>query len=643
MDTNNKNLTPLVNDDSLNLDLFINTTNNCNLSNVKSIASINNNSSVSVEEVQQLLKRGRGRPKGTTKEHIKQKIKEASNDWKIEQLIKEKYGFREFKDTDGTITEDETKNMGFDPRLNYNDNEDKNFYNVCLTIFNYDKKDIVRMDDYFKNNQKKIPFVIMCEEVCPTTGKKHLQGYMEINSSYNMSLKSIRKNIHKDIYVSPRYLKSTWEDCCAYVTKGEQSKEEYQQMKHLGPNFGRNEKRIIHYGEPKKKKRNDDMPMKDKVKITCSMIMKGETTPDEVMNKDPVQYQRFYKTLNDVYDEYKKLKSRQVTKNMRICLWLWGKTGTGKSKFIRDYIDSLNKVTGNEYTYYNIYKHKGWWDTYEGQNIAIFDDFRESADFKFNDVLNLCDKFDYKVPRRNKKPICFNSEFIFFTSPLPPWKAFTLKSESDDINQLFRRMDVIEFHKGKFNRCLYEGYDDESTKVKTHFNDILSIIEGNEDIDDERYTEDNICYCFHRENEVNKEVINYNQSRFKGFKLKMKKVDDIDEYERLYIDINTNKVKHNPHLKYEIGKGPEAYIKYLMDLPHNYILEGKEYEDVKNMLLWKGSDNNKFYVKNALRDIAYDENKDPKRLYVNDNPMLLFELIGDKQWLKVETNIKPMH
>ena len=55
-------------------------------------------------------------------------------------------------------------------------NKPKKHRKWCFTLFNYTEHDINTMKNYFKSPTKYMFGV----EICPTTGKKHLQGYVEL-------------------------------------------------------------------------------------------------------------------------------------------------------------------------------------------------------------------------------------------------------------------------------------------------------------------------------------------------------------------------------------------------------------------------------------------------------------------------------
>jgi len=121
--------------------------------------------------------------------------------------------------------------------------------------------------------------------------------------------------------------------------------------------------------------------------------------------------------------------------------WFWGETGTGKTYEAYQFAMALGCEP---------YIRSGggkFFDGYEGQRVAIFDDFRE-GDIPFNYLLRLCDKYPMRIEVkggvRQWKP-----EFIFITSPQKPEEVFSKNSYygcKDNVKQLERRLcEIREF------------------------------------------------------------------------------------------------------------------------------------------------------------------------------------------------------
>lgn len=117
--------------------------------------------------------------------------------------------------------------------------------------------------------------------------------------------------------------------------------------------------------------------------------------------------------------------------------WLWGPTGSGKSKYAWDAAPSA---------YMKSSSHK-WWDGYMGQETVILDDYRPSKEMPFNLILNLFDRYPLSVEIKGGM-MEFISKVIYVTSPFSPnqicdnfeWIGTEMRE------QLLRRIDhTIQF------------------------------------------------------------------------------------------------------------------------------------------------------------------------------------------------------
>ena len=77
-----------------------------------------------------------------------------------------------------------------------------------------------------------------------------------------------------------------------------------------------------------------------------------------------------------------------------------------------------------------------------GQDTVILNDFR--GNLKYEELLQLVDKWPKSVKRRNRQPMPFVSKHIIITSSLPPEQVYVQRNEKDSLDQLLRRITVIE-------------------------------------------------------------------------------------------------------------------------------------------------------------------------------------------------------
>jgi len=114
-----------------------------------------------------------------------------------------------------------------------------------------------------------------------------------------------------------------------------------------------------------------------------------------------------------------------------VVYWIYGETGTGKTR------SSVEWCQRRGYDYWISMGSLQWFDGYDGERVAILDDFR-TGHCKFSFLLRILDRYRISVPYkggfRNWSP-----EYIFVTAPMPPREMFDLKKEGD-ILQLERRI-----------------------------------------------------------------------------------------------------------------------------------------------------------------------------------------------------------
>lgn len=132
--------------------------------------------------------------------------------------------------------------------------------------------------------------------------------------------------------------------------------------------------------------------------------------------------------------------------------WLHGKTGTGKTRSSFELANRLGDVWISA-------GGLQWFDGYDGQRSAIFDDFRAKHVY-FPFLLQLLDRYPLSVPIKGGF-VKWTPELIFITTPGDPHETFATRKTyiPEDINQLIRRIEQggggiyhFEGDKNKFDR-----------------------------------------------------------------------------------------------------------------------------------------------------------------------------------------------
>ena len=196
---------------------------------------------------------------------------------------------------------------------------------------------------------------------------------------------------------------------------------------------------------PMQGKRNDLLP-------TIERLQKGESLRDIATDGDGalalLKYSRGMTFLRSIY-----LKQRS---QQPFVLWLSGKTGVGKTKlafelsslFASDICDDIWISSGG----------LQWFDGYDGQSIAIFDDFRAKHAKDFSFLLRITDRYPIRVPYKGGF-VQWIPKLIIFTCPKSPEITFSTRADHrpEDVNQFLRRLS----HKCNFDED-DRGLDDGS-------------------------------------------------------------------------------------------------------------------------------------------------------------------------------------
>lgn len=137
--------------------------------------------------------------------------------------------------------------------------------------------------------------------------------------------------------------------------------------------------------------------------VVCDAIKDGDNMVD-LIDKFPAQVVKFRSGL-----EYLLQTQRERRFFKTEVWWLWGPTGSGKSRWAWDQEPDA---------YMKCSTHK-WWSGYIGQESVIIDDYRPSKEMPFNFILNLFDRYPLSVETKGGM-VEFVAKKIFVTSPYSP-------------------------------------------------------------------------------------------------------------------------------------------------------------------------------------------------------------------------------
>lgn len=242
-------------------------------------------------------------------------------------------------------------------------------------------------------------YIAYAEEECPTTGRKHHQGWV-----YWADARRSFKGCNKDLGKAK----------CGPCDGTLQQNDDYCSK----------EGSLVTFGvKPQQGKRTDLLELTED-------IMSRKRTVDQITVEQPMAYHQYGRTLTRLEDIALRKRFRtEMTKG----LWLWGKTGVGKShRAFEGFSPDTHYVFPND---------GGWWDGYAGQETVIFNEFR--GGIAFGEMLDLVDKWPKTVARRGREPAPFLAKQIIVTSSMSPQEVYSGVCNSHErLDQLLRRFTV---------------------------------------------------------------------------------------------------------------------------------------------------------------------------------------------------------
>jgi len=228
----------------------------------------------------------------------------------------------------------------------------------------------------------KCRYVIIGKEVCPKSGKAHLQGYIYFENP--RSFASVKKLLGK-----------------AHIEKTEGTPQDNRDYCSKGGDF---EER----GElPSPGKRNDIIALRD-------AIMEKKTDYEIITDDDLCPtYGRYLKFA----DRCREVMEREASKRFRTVdvVVLYGLAGTGKTRYVYD-----NENVDQIYTLVQAQKEV-WFDGYCSHNILLIDDFYGWIKWGF--LLKLLDGHQCRLNKKGSAGwACWNK--VYITSNKAPWNWY---------------------------------------------------------------------------------------------------------------------------------------------------------------------------------------------------------------------------
>lgn len=208
--------------------------------------------------------------------------------------------------------------------------------------------------------------------------------------------------------------------------------------------------------DEKQGQRSDLIALYDMIKDGKTNYEILEDNPNYMMQLEKVE--RCREILR--YEEFK-----NTVREMHVEYW-YGDPGSGKTSGVYALYGGFDKV-------YRVTDCRNPWDGYKGQDVILFDDFRE-YDFDISLLLKWLDIYPLELPcRYNNKQACYTK--VYFTSNVSFDKLFKDVQDKDSKTweAFCRRFSVIkEFYKGSVFE--YKGYTDYAVNRWIHSDDSIS-------------------------------------------------------------------------------------------------------------------------------------------------------------------------
>lgn len=176
--------------------------------------------------------------------------------------------------------------------------------------------------------------------------------------------------------------------------------------------------------------RTDLLILYDMIKQGLSDYEILEANPDYLFNLDKITRVR-----QTVLEE----KYKNTFRNLQV-EYIWGKTGTGKTRGIME-----------KYGYQNVYRVTDYlhpFDAYKGQDVVLFEEFRSSL--RIDDMLKYLDGYPVEFPcRYSNKQACFTKVYIATNIDIFEQYPNIQREEKNTWDAFIRRIDNITVYTGK--------------------------------------------------------------------------------------------------------------------------------------------------------------------------------------------------
>lgn len=269
----------------------------------------------------------------------------------------------------------------------------------CFTLNNYTPEDLIRAKNSITNFN--IRYIGWGLEVGKRKGTPHMQGHIYCDNARALGgLLDIFQKRAKWFMC-----KGTFEQNVTYCSKQGNYK---------------------FFGDPPQQgKRSDLRHVAEVLQSTRSFSTACTFVPEATI--------KYHNNMQKLHGYYWNKKDYSF-KPKRV-IWLYGKAGLGKNRRVYQAINEEKRPF-----FVKSASMGPWFDTYEGEPIAFFDEIR--ANIPFANLLEVLDAYGCTVPVKGTS-MFFKPDTIYITSPEPPYNLWYNVSD-DHMKQLYRRITFIK-------------------------------------------------------------------------------------------------------------------------------------------------------------------------------------------------------
>jgi len=293
-----------------------------------------------------------------------------------------------------------------------------------FTAFNFEEEE--RLEAFKKFAQEFCRRALVAQEVCPTTGRPHLQGTFTCRKPVRRSF------ILNQLWPMALYKRNgTEKQAEDYCRKGEQPKAEWLEHKTAGRSHGLNAVIWFELGENASQGKRSDL---NGVTSFCinRLAEEGRCSQRDIAENYPEMFVRYERGLNRLLEVM-----TDPYKGKREVIVHYGATGTGKTYNALNMFETCYVATPNMYG-----QQQAWFNGYTGQAQVVIEEFR--GQLRFGDLLVLLDSTPSKVNIKNGDA-WWQAEQIVITSPVHPsqWYQSIDQKVEGSTAQLRRRISKV--------------------------------------------------------------------------------------------------------------------------------------------------------------------------------------------------------